>query len=82
MKVQEKPQISIGLSEPGRDTCRQVVFQASNIDVKKVMDTWTLQMGYPVITLKRKNSQFTAEQTPFLLNPNSEHSQEYNSPFG
>ena len=54
----------------------------SNVDVKKVMDTWTLQMGYPVVTLKRKGSQYTAEQAPFLLNPNSEHSKEYNSPFG
>ena len=58
------------------------VLQVAGLDVKKVMDTWTLQMGYPVVTLTRKGSTYIAEQSPFLLNPNSEHSKEYNSPFG
>ena len=47
-----------------------------------MMDTWTLQMGYPVVELKRQGTVITAEQRPFLLNPNTRHSTEYNSPFG
>ena len=58
-----------------------IVLQVADLDVKGVMDTWTLQMGYPVVKLTRKGSTYMAEQSPFLLNPNSKHSEEYNSPF-
>lgn len=27
-------------------------YQASNLPVKEVMDTWTKQMGYPVLNVK------------------------------
>ncbi|XP_054718668.1 aminopeptidase Ey-like [Uloborus diversus] len=39
------------------------------IDVKSVMDSWTLQTGYPVVTIIRDYSTETAtvEQTRFLL---------------
>ncbi|GFT12414.1 aminopeptidase N [Nephila pilipes] len=44
------------------------------IDVKKVMDSWTLQMGYPVVSVVRNYAAGTAtvQQSRFLLEPNPE----------
>lgn len=33
------------------------------VDVKMIMDTWTLQMGYPVITVNRSDDGATATVT-------------------
>lgn len=46
----------------------------AGMDVKTIMDTWTLQMGFPVVTIKRvdKTSKATATQKHFLLDPNAE----------
>jgi len=33
------------------------------------MDTWTVQMGYPLIEVRNENSTIYASQTRFLLNP-------------
>ncbi|XP_077988862.1 endoplasmic reticulum aminopeptidase 1-like [Glandiceps talaboti] len=52
-----------------------------NNDVKTLMDTWTLQMGYPVVTLTRNGRTVTATQQRFLINPDGEPSTEYKSPF-
>nr|XP_022330971.1 endoplasmic reticulum aminopeptidase 1-like [Crassostrea virginica] len=52
------------------------------IDVKAVMDTWTLQMGYPVITLSRQGSKVTASQSRYLSFPNSTIKEEFQSRFG
>lgn len=38
--------------------------QASNQPVKEVMDSWTSQMGYPVITVKERKN---LSQKRFLL---------------
>lgn len=48
--------------------------QKAEIDVKTIMDTWTLQMGFPVVTIKRvgKTNKATATQKHFLLDPNAE----------
>ncbi|XP_066970347.1 aminopeptidase N-like [Macrobrachium rosenbergii] len=35
--------------------------------VKDIMDTWTLQMGYPVLTVTRSGTSFTISQSRFLL---------------
>ncbi len=49
----------------------------SDMDVKEIMDTWTLQMGYPVVTITRDYDradgviQFNATQERFLLNPDN-----------
>nr|CAD7455286.1 unnamed protein product [Timema tahoe] len=42
-----------------------------DIDVKTVMNTWTLQMGYPVLTVTRDYSlmRVTVSQERFLLRP-------------
>nr|XP_002738531.2 PREDICTED: endoplasmic reticulum aminopeptidase 1-like [Saccoglossus kowalevskii] len=52
------------------------------VNVKEVMDTWTLQMGYPVVTLSRKGGNITATQERFLIYPEGEPSTEFTSPFG
>ncbi|CAN7982366.1 unnamed protein product [Ixodes hexagonus] len=43
--------------------------QTPPVDVKKVMDTWTLQMGFPLVTVNRSYDQRTAllTQKRFLL---------------
>ena len=43
------------------------------MDVKTIMDTWTLQMGFPVVTIKRvgNSDKATATQKHFLLDPNA-----------
>lgn len=50
------------------------IHQKAGMDVKTIMDTWTLQMGFPVVTIKRvdKTSKATATQKHFLLDPNAE----------
>ncbi|XP_072035872.1 aminopeptidase N-like isoform X2 [Amphiura filiformis] len=53
------------------------------IDVKEIMDTWTLQMGYPVVTVTREygradgNLHFRTDQERFLLNPQSNMTTNY-----
>ncbi|XP_002738532.2 endoplasmic reticulum aminopeptidase 1-like [Saccoglossus kowalevskii] len=49
--------------------------------VKDVMDTWTLQMGYPVVTLSRNDDTITATQERFLIYPDGELSSNNASPF-
>lgn len=50
-------------------------YQASNLPVKEVMDTWTKQMGYPVLNVKDMRN---ITQKRFLLdskaNPSEPHS--------
>lgn len=43
------------------------------MDVKTIMDTWTLQMGFPVVTITRvkKTNKAIAKQKHFLLDPNA-----------
>ncbi|CAH1252129.1 TRHDE [Branchiostoma lanceolatum] len=42
-----------------------------NVQVKEVMDTWTLQMGFPVVTVSRdySNGRVTVSQRHFLYDP-------------
>nr|XP_006821163.1 PREDICTED: aminopeptidase N-like [Saccoglossus kowalevskii] len=41
-------------------------------DVKQIMDTWTLQMGYPVVTVARTSENTAiAEQKHFLIDPDA-----------
>lgn len=54
-------------------------------NVKEVMDTWTKQMGFPVITISLdtsdpNNIQIMAKQQRFLADPSAVSDNE--SPFG
>ncbi|KAJ8675168.1 hypothetical protein QAD02_010954 [Eretmocerus hayati] len=45
----------------------------NSINIPAVMDTWTRQMGYPVINVKRHKSSFTLTQKRFLANPHAKY---------
>ena len=49
------------------------------VDVKSLMDTWTLQMGYPVVTLKKEKGKCIASQKRFLTATNAKSKKD--SPF-
>ncbi|KAJ8035810.1 Aminopeptidase N [Holothuria leucospilota] len=52
--------------------------QAQDVyDVKAIMDTWTLQMGFPVVNMTRNGNMLTAIQKHFLINPDSEVDDKY-----
>lgn len=51
-------------------------------DVKGVMDTWTLQMNYPVVKVTVVNGKVRVQQKRFLQNPSAHDPQKYISPFG
>lgn len=53
----------------------------STVNVKDVMDTWTLQMGYPLVTIKRHGSKFLLTQERFLSDGSST-TDAHKSPFG
>jgi len=53
-----------------------------SVDIKEVMDTWTLQMGYPVVTVTRTGSQISATQQRFLFSSQSNFTEEFTSPYG
>ena len=40
-------------------------------DIKLIMNTWTRQMGYPVITIIRDGDNYILQQDRFLLDGNS-----------
>lgn len=37
----------------------------NGLSVKQIMDTWTLQTGYPMLTVRRENGNFTVSQVSF-----------------
>lgn len=41
------------------------------ININAIMDTWTRQMGFPVVNVVKHNSTYTLAQKRFLSNPNS-----------
>uniref|UniRef100_A0A6M2DWG5 Aminopeptidase n=1 Tax=Xenopsylla cheopis TaxID=163159 RepID=A0A6M2DWG5_XENCH len=41
-----------------------------NVTVKDIMDTWTLQAGFPVLDVKRVGNQVTFSQSKFILPSN------------
>ncbi|XP_058512346.1 leucyl-cystinyl aminopeptidase isoform X1 [Ochotona princeps] len=42
------------------------------LDVKKIMKTWTLQKGFPLVTVQRKGKEISVKQERFFLNINPE----------
>ena len=56
--------------------------QGSCKRVKQLMDTWTLQMGYPVLTVTKKSGNtYTVSQERFLYDRNANLTSKYTSPF-
>lgn len=47
----------------------------SGVPVADIMDTWTKQMGYPLLTLTNTDTEAKLTQTRFLLDPNADPSQ-------
>jgi len=49
-----------------------------DLTVKQIMDTWTVQMGYPVLTFSRNfvSNEASASQSRFLLTPVPDNSNE------
>jgi glutamyl aminopeptidase len=54
----------------------------TKVNVSKVMNSWTKQMGYPVVTLTREDKILKATQQRFLLNPSLAPSKEFSSDYG
>ncbi|XP_071489970.1 endoplasmic reticulum aminopeptidase 1-like [Diadema antillarum] len=52
------------------------------VDVAEMMDTWTLQMGFPMINMTHRGSKVTVTQQRFLIYPRGEPSPEFNSTYG
>ncbi|XP_041463117.1 aminopeptidase Ey-like [Lytechinus variegatus] len=61
--------------------CFTDALNGSTIDVKEVMDTWTLQMGYPTVYVTRDyslvNPAFSAKQSRFLIDPEANTTTQY-----
>ncbi|XP_020555308.1 glutamyl aminopeptidase isoform X2 [Oryzias latipes] len=55
--------------------------EVSGLPIADVMDTWTKQMGYPVLHLSVSDTNSKLSQRRFLLDPNADASQPP-SPFG
>ena len=47
---------------------------STQLDIGKIMDTWTRQMGYPVLTVERvKPTEWRLVQSRYLLDPSAEN---------
>ena len=53
--------------------------KATDIDVKSIMDTWTKQMGYPVLNVTRNGDDVIVTQQHFLIDQDAKPKK---SPFG
>ncbi|VDI82121.1 aminopeptidase N [Mytilus galloprovincialis] len=52
------------------------------LDVKGIMDTWTLQMNYPTVFMERKGYGMKLSQSRYLLDKTATDPGTYSSPFG
>ncbi|XP_076081152.1 glutamyl aminopeptidase-like [Mytilus galloprovincialis] len=52
------------------------------LDVKGIMDTWTLQMNYPTVFMERKGYGLKLSQSRYLLDKTATDPGTYSSPFG
>lgn len=42
---------------------------SDSVNVSAIMDTWTLQMGFPVVTVAKEGSGYRFRQQRFLADP-------------
>ena len=71
------------LSKNLYDVFQQAKADNKTANVAAIMDTWILQMGYPVVTVTRNLDAGTAQvtQARFLLDPGQKPSTIYTSPY-
>ena len=62
----------------------QARIEGSDVSVQEVMDTWVLQMGYPVVTvnINRQSGSAQISQKHFLMDHTKEPDTTYPSTFG
>ena len=62
----------------------QAIAEGSDLDVPEVMDTWVLQMGYPVVTVNINRQSRSAQimQKHFLMDDTKQPDPKYPSSFG
>ena len=56
---------------------QQLTSEGIPLDIEKIMNTWTLQMGYPVVTISRNGNVAKVTQNYFRLDPSKEMSTKY-----
>ena len=62
---------------------QQSQISGDNIAVKTIMDTWVLQMNFPVVTVQRRSTgQYHVRQKRFLINPGAKDPMTYTSKYG
>ncbi|KAL8573749.1 hypothetical protein ACOMHN_019023 [Nucella lapillus] len=71
------------------DLCRaralaeQTKEEHTDLDIADIMNTWTLQMGFPVVTVRRNFlGDVTVSQKRFLINPEAKDPGVYTSDYG
>uniref|UniRef100_A0A672SFL9 Aminopeptidase n=1 Tax=Sinocyclocheilus grahami TaxID=75366 RepID=A0A672SFL9_SINGR len=52
-------------------------FMEDSVDVQAIMDTWTLQEGFPLITVEVKGQEVTLKQERFLREANSSNTSSF-----
>ncbi|XP_018327042.1 endoplasmic reticulum aminopeptidase 1 isoform X2 [Agrilus planipennis] len=52
-----------------------------SLEIKTIMDTWTQQMGFPVVYIRREENQFVAIQERFLLTTEQANNSTKTNPF-
>ncbi|KAK6184957.1 hypothetical protein SNE40_007297 [Patella caerulea] len=60
----------------------QAQSEGKSIDVKSIMDTWTLQMNYPTVTITREGNNLRLTQKRYLRDPSAVDPMKYTSDFG
>lgn len=64
-----------------QDLWNELQAVAKEVNITHIMNTWTRQMGYPVVTVIRgPNGAFTLEQKRFLSDPEANSTS--SSPYG
>nr|KAG5686653.1 hypothetical protein BaRGS_013440 [Batillaria attramentaria] len=60
----------------------QTEAENKNLDIPSIMNTWTLQMGFPVVHVTRGAGDVMVKQKRFLINPDATDPGTFHSPYG
>lgn len=53
------------------DLWRELQAVRPDLDIARIMDSWTMQMGFPFLTYTQNGEELTIKQTRFLSDPDS-----------